>query len=110
MYFIPGQSAGNHFENAIDAYIQLKNSYIVLLATIGNILSIAFFNFFGKKLKKLILIIKGVSITKYASATSRMVVDSIRTLVIWAFSLAVGWQKFQYLQVIGFTVMVAGTV
>ena len=53
---------------------------------------------------------KGVSITKYASATSRMVVDSIRTLVIWIFSLAVGWQEFQYLQVIGFAIMVAGTM
>lgn len=109
MYFIPGQSAGNHFENAIDAYLQLKNSYIILLATLGNILSIAFFNFFGKTYE-IDCNDKGVSITKYASATSRMVVDSIRTLVIWAFSLAVGWQKFQYLQVIGFTVMVAGTV
>lgn len=53
----------------------------------GNIVSIAFFNF------------AGVSVTKELSATTRMVLDSVRTLVVWLFSLAVGWQPFQWLQV-----------
>jgi len=98
MYFIPGSSGGNHFENALDAYVQIKNNWIVLAAILGNIFSIAFFNFFG------------VSITKYSSATSRMITDSIRTVVIWAFSLGVKWQKFQYLQAIGFVILLAGTI
>ena len=51
-------------------------------------MSIAFFNF------------AGVSITKELSATTRKVLDTLRTLVIWAFSLAVGWQEFYFLQVI----------
>jgi len=46
MYYIPGSSAGNHFENAPDAIVQLTNSWSLSLAVIGNILSIAFFNFF----------------------------------------------------------------
>ena len=46
-----------------------------------NIISIAFFNFFG------------LSVTKTQSATTRMVLDSVRTVVIWAFALAVGWEK-----------------
>ncbi len=29
----------------------------------------------------------------------RNVLDTMRTMVIWAFSLAFGWQKFHYLQV-----------
>jgi hypothetical protein len=52
-----------------------------------HILSIAFFNF------------AGISVTKELSATTRMVLDSVRTLIIWAFSLALGWQQFVYLQV-----------
>ena len=42
------------------------------------------------------------------SATTRMVLDSVRTLVIWGVSLGVGWQKFQYLQLIGFIILVSG--
>ena len=53
----------------------------------GNILSIAFFNF------------AGISVTKELSATTRMVLDSIRTLVIWVVTLGLGWQDFQYFQV-----------
>jgi len=98
MYYIPGSSAGNHLENAPDAFVQLKNSWIVLVAVVGNILSIAFFNFFG------------ISITKYSSATTRMVLDSIRTVVIWAVGLAAGWEVFQYLQIIGFVLLLAGTM
>lgn len=37
-----------------------------------------------------------------------MVLDSVRTLVIWMFSLTVGWQKFNYLQVIGFILLISG--
>lgn len=98
MYYIPGSSAGNHFENTPDALVQISNNWIILMATFGNVFSIAFFNFFG------------ISITKYASATTRTVIDSIRTMVIWAFSLAVGWQAFQYFQLIGFFFLICGTV
>ncbi|WAR14464.1 S35F6-like protein [Mya arenaria] len=38
------------------------------------------------------------AVTKELSATTRMVLDSVRTLVIWMFSLAVKWQDFQWLQ------------
>ena len=62
----------------------------------GTILSIAFFNF------------AGVSVTKELSATTRMVLDSVRTLVIWLVSLAVLWQDFNYLQVIGFILLLIG--
>jgi len=54
----------------------------------GNILSISYFNF------------AGVSVAKEISATTRMVLDSVRTFFIWTFSLAVGWQTFDPLQVL----------
>ena len=63
---------------------------------LGNILSIAFFNF------------AGVSVTKELSATTRMVLDSGRTLLIWAVSLSLKWQKFYPLQIVGFLLLVIG--
>nr|XP_053646125.1 solute carrier family 35 member F6-like isoform X2 [Cherax quadricarinatus] len=83
-------------EDIPDAFIQLKNNPALIGPIIGNIISIAFFNF------------AGVSVTKELSATTRMVLDSVRTLVIWVVSLIVKWQKFQYLQPIGFAVLVIG--
>ena len=76
------------------------NKYIILLFCVGNILSIAFFNF------------AGISVTKEISATTRMVLDSLRTIVIWVFSLCVGWQAFTiksfFLQLAGFALLTAG--
>ena len=48
-------------------FYRLGHNSIVLMATLGNIVSIAFFNFFG------------ISVTKEMSATTRMVLDSVRT-------------------------------
>mmetsp|Transcript_3348 Transcript_3348/g.4853 ORF Transcript_3348/g.4853 Transcript_3348/m.4853 type:complete len:409 (+) Transcript_3348:1-1227(+) len=96
MYWIPGPSTGNKLENAPDAFVQIGNSHTLVLAILGNIVSIGFFNFFG------------VTVTRRISATTRMVLDSVRTLVIWVFSLMIGWQKFQFMQAIGFPFLVLG--
>jgi len=98
LYEIPGNNgSGDHVEDTPDAFVQIKNSWIVALALAGSVLSIAFFNWFG------------ASVTKAINATTRMVLDSIRTFIIWAVSLGVGWQDFNYLQVIGFVLLLAGT-
>jgi hypothetical protein len=52
----------------------------------------------------------GVSVTKHMSATTRMLLDSLRTMVIWGFSLGVGWESFCYVQLIGFAILLTGTV
>ena len=67
--------------DAIDGLLQMGNNPLIVVAVIGNIVSIAFFNFFG------------LSVTKTQSATTRMVLDSIRTIVIWAVCLALGWEE-----------------
>lgn len=36
-------------------------------------------------------------------------IDTCRTLFIWVFSLAFGWETFSFLQVIGFLVLIYGT-
>merc|ERR1712062_219332 len=81
-------------EDAYDGLYQLAHNPLLATAFCGTVISIAFFNF------------AGISVTKEMSATTRMVLDSVRTLVIWGVSLAVGWQEFQYLQLLGFASLV----
>lgn len=84
-------------EDAIDAFYQLGNNPIIVIATVGTILSIAFFNF------------AGISVTREMSATTRMVLDSLRTVVIWVVSIAVGWESFNWIQLTGFLILLVGT-
>lgn len=101
-YWIP---APPHFDNnprrtvedVVDGLIQIGNNPLILIATLGTIVSIAFFNF------------AGISVTKEMSATTRMVLDSVRTLVIWIVSLGVRWQSFHWQHLIGFGVLIFGT-
>ena len=100
-YFIPvGEKFGNNprhvLEDAYDGLCQLYNNPLLALAFCGTVVSIAFFNF------------AGISVTKEMSATTRMVLDSVRTLVIWTVSLGLGWQTFRALQLLGFFVLVVG--
>jgi len=99
-YFIPAGKFGHNprhvLEDAYDGLFQLTHNWRLGLAFCGTVFSIAFFNF------------AGISVTKEMSATTRMVLDSVRTLVIWTVSLAIGWQTFQALQLLGFVVLVTG--
>lgn len=83
-------------ENVVDALYQIKNSWQIMLSISGTIVSIAFFNY------------AGISVTKEISATTRMVLDSVRTMVIWAISLSLGWQPFHGLQLGGFIFLLFG--
>lgn len=83
-------------EDALDGFYQLGNNWQLSMAFTGTIISISFFNF------------AGISVTKEINATTRMVLDSVRTLVIYVVSLALGWQDFQYLQPIGFVILLVG--
>lgn len=93
MYFIHVPSPFNNnsrgvIEDLPDAFAQIMNNKLLIVAISGTVMSIAFFNF------------AGISVTKEISATTRMVLDSVRTMVIWMASLALGWQDFHPLQVI----------
>lgn len=101
MYFIKvgvpfNDNASGTLEDLPDALAQMGNSWQLISAIIGMIISIAFFNF------------AGISVTKEISATTRMVLDSVRTVVIWVFALCVGWQQFQWLQLCGFVALLFG--
>ena len=102
--FVGGQDPQ---ENIYDALKMMSNSLPVCLLFLGTICSIAFFNF------------SGLSVTKEMSATTRMVLDSIRTVVIWAVCVLApkpyGGQPLQAVneytvfQVVGFIVLLSGT-
>merc|ERR1719350_836811 len=91
-----GNNPRHVLEDAYDGVYQLAHNPLLALAFSGTVISIAFFNF------------AGISVTKELTATTRMVLDSVRTLVIWAVSMAIGWQHFFFLQLIGFCILITG--
>ena len=107
MYYAPAVPAfasggssnytSKHFEDTPDALIQMSNNGALFAACAGNVLSIAFFNFFG------------LSVTKHMSATHRMVLDSLRTIIIWVVSLLAFGEAFSWLQLVGFVILLLGT-
>ena len=66
---------------------EIAGSTQLQLTTVGSILSIAFFNFFG------------ISVTKNLSGAARCTIDACRTLFVWMFSLYAGWETFHGLEV-----------
>ena len=109
MYYLPGVSGlsetRGHLEDSLDALLQLGSGNGILLGfMLASLASIAFFNFFG------------ISVTKAMSAAHRMVLDSLRTMVVWGFSLCVyavdpsKGQKFSWLQLVGFAILLFGTL
>ncbi|CAG9862081.1 unnamed protein product [Phyllotreta striolata] len=87
---------GDRLEDPIDAFVQIGHSWRLTLAVLGTVFSIAFFNF------------SGISVTKELSATTRMVLDSVRTIVIWIFSLAFFGQVFHWLHLLGYVLLLFG--
>ena len=69
--------------------------------TIMSVVSIAFFNFFG------------LTVTQNLSGASRATVDACRTILVWIYSSAAGWEEICFrrlmLQVSGFVFLVVGT-
>ena len=101
MYYIhvPETFSKNPFhrlEDVFYAFRQIRQRPIILLALFFLIISIAFFNF------------AGVTVTKRLSATTRMVLDSVRILVIWLFSIPFFNEQFIPLQLLGFGLLIVG--
>jgi len=101
MYFIVvGETFGLgpefRMEDAIDGFTQFGNSGQIMGWTFGNMISIACFNF------------AGVTVTKELNGTTRAVLDNIRQIFIWAFSLIVKWQTFNWMTPVGFVVLIMG--
>jgi len=112
MYFLPGVAGLSEtplrLEDTWDALRQLTSGGNVVLpvAMLAAVLSIAVYNFFG------------ISVTKHLSAAHRMVLDSTRTVIVWGFALIIHaasphsghGQGFSWLQLVGFVILVAGSI
>ena len=92
------------FENAIFAFKQIGDSSDLKIFLSMYVLSIAFFNF------------SGLTISKYSSATSRTIVDTLRTVVVWTFFLVMPFvpeetkETFSWLQLLGFLILILGSL
>lgn len=103
MNFIEGiRLPSNEFNelpfNLHEGFSQMFHSTPVLIGSILTMLSIACFNYFG------------ISLTFYSSATARSTIDSCRTLLVWILAMVMGWESFSFLQFIGFSFLVFGTL
>jgi drug/metabolite transporter (DMT)-like permease len=89
------------FEDAPFAILQLLCDYQLDCILLLYISSIAVFNF------------SGLLVTKYASSTSRTVVDTLRTILVWIFFLTMPLsikETFSWLQLVGFIILIIGSV
>ncbi|KAG2448095.1 hypothetical protein HYH02_007119 [Chlamydomonas schloesseri] len=88
---------GTSLDSAAQAFREVV-AHGPLAASVGvTVVSIGFFNFFG------------ISVTKALSGAARATIDACRTLFVWLASLALGWEHFLPLQVVGFAVLFSGT-
>jgi len=77
--FQPGYNPDGRIEDPYDGFVQIFNEPQILGGLLVMLFSIATFNY------------AGVSITKYMGATTRKVLDTLRTFFIWMGSIALGW-------------------
>ena len=91
-------SGDGHVENFLYAFKQLGKNGLLMFTFWAYIFSISFFNW------------SGLSITKNASSLHRSIIDNSRTIFVWAIDLIVGWEHFNWVQLIGFISLVFGTV
>jgi drug/metabolite transporter (DMT)-like permease len=83
--------------DAKEGWRELVQYRAIAISSILIMISIGGFNFFG------------LSVTRSVSATARSTIDTSRTLFIWIVSLALGWETFKWLQIVGFALLVYGT-
>lgn len=98
LYLLFGKSHPGGYFDLYETWRQVTIYPQVWGTGIAIAFSIAFFNFFG------------LSVTASVNATARSTIDTCRTLFIWMVSLGLGWERFSWVQVIGFTVLVTGTL
>lgn len=90
-------------EDSLYALKQLANNSSLLIYCILYICSIGVFNFVG------------ITISKLLSSPARAIIDTIRTIVVWAFFLLpIVDEQFQetfaWLQFLGFILLIVGTI
>ncbi|CAG9315678.1 unnamed protein product [Blepharisma stoltei] len=102
IYFIPCDHSSacsrGRVEDSIYAFQQIGDSLSILLLWLGSIFSIA------------IVYWTGIATTKYTSALARSTIDTCRTIFVWVFSILIGWEDFVWMQLVGFLLIIGGTI
>ncbi len=105
---MPGDDHGS-YENSIDSIEKMENNGFLFFLIIVYCISIALFNQCG------------MAVSKYLSSLHRTLIDSLRALVVWAVQLGmfygfdsttygVAWTANSLLQLLGFLLLVLGTL
>jgi len=94
---IPGGADGGRIDDLHQALIEIRGNTTLQWSAAASVLSIAVFNFFG------------VTVTKRLSGSTRATIDACRTLMVWLVALQLGWEKFHFLSMVGFIVLLSGT-
>ena len=97
LHFAVGRSGQHEWFDAVEGLRQVTHYKNIAISSVLIMISIGGFNFFG------------LSVTRTVSATSRSTIDTCRTLFIWIVSLALHWETFKWLQIVGFVLLVYGT-
>eukprot|EP00730_Choanoeca_flexa_P006934 TRINITY_DN12252_c0_g1_i1.p2 TRINITY_DN12252_c0_g1~~TRINITY_DN12252_c0_g1_i1.p2 ORF type:complete len:374 (+),score=61.32 TRINITY_DN12252_c0_g1_i1:3316-4437(+) len=95
-WWIPGEEAGGKHANLNDAFAQISHS-----SRLRWTVAISFLSISSHKVVGLVFI-------KRFSAASRAVIDQVRNIFIWIYSLTVGWEQFSWLELSGFLLVLLG--
>jgi drug/metabolite transporter (DMT)-like permease len=108
IFFLPGRDGG-HLENPVDALYMATHSWAVAGVVILDMALMLAYN------------VCGMEVTNHLSSVSRVIIETLRTLFVWLIDLVlfyfisggrVGeeWTPYSYLQALGFSLTVLGTV
>ena len=108
MQCVPGEDHGS-YENSVDSLGKLENNFFLSFLVLVYCVSIALFNQCG------------MAVSKYLSSLHRTLIDSLRSIVVWGAQLfmfygfdsktyGVAWTRNSWLQLVGFVLLVTGTL
>lgn len=89
---------GKGYFDISKSFDQMFSNPPILYSSFLIMLSICIFNFCG------------ITLTFILSATARSTIDTSRTLLVWIISLSIGWETFEWLQLLAFGLLVFGTL
>lgn len=108
LYILPGRDHG-HLEDAWDAFYMFTHSWTVAAIILTDMTMMLFYN------------VCGMEVTDSLNAVHRVVIETLRTVFVWVADLMIfyvlsdgklgeSWTPYSYLQLIGFTLLVIGTI
>ena len=120
LYFIPVkfdmEQVGGQLDDALDGFVQLGNNPILLTSFLLTTVALCFTLVAGINVTRKLSavhrfnLLYHMNITHIKFSILRLVINSGRSVIVWAISLAVGWQSFQPLQIVGFLIMSLGVL